>query len=170
MTDPTLADTDPAALSELARLKLPLVERDYASYFDETTRNMERIGQLRNIEVTLITAISVVLMTRLTFPVLAILPLYLPILVFFVLNAAVRSRLLLMQDDAVEQERRLQASTLSEFVANVAQWRFGNTLAQRRGWSKQYRYMVKSLFAPESVMWHGGLMLAVTALLVAVLI
>jgi hypothetical protein len=160
----------PNTLHALAELKLPLIEQDYQSYFEATARNHELISQLRSLEVTLVSAISVALISRDTFPLLAFIPMYLFVLVFYLLDARTVAGTNLVQADALEVERKIQSANLSEFTSNIVKWDFGNTVAAKRTTRNKVSFFVKALVKPEVILWHGGLILAVTVLFLAVIL
>ena len=83
--------TNPTALMELASMKLPLVEKDYELYFQARTRSSECINQRRNLEVTLTSTLTVVIVLIQAIPPLVIVILYLLIFPFYILDAATRS-------------------------------------------------------------------------------
>ncbi|KAA0273403.1 MAG: hypothetical protein EDM79_09955, partial [Chloroflexi bacterium] len=153
---------------DLMNSKLPLVQKDYESYFYANSRNIDRINQIRNIEVTLLSAISVVLITQQSFPITLLVSIYILILIFYLYNVLIRSVKVLTGEEVLELEKKLQVTSFVEYVNNIVNWEFGNTIASKRTPSKRFRAFLKTLFSQEILMWHGGLATAITVLYIAV--
>jgi hypothetical protein len=158
----THTDTD----LELARMKLSLVEHDYARCTDYSHRYWERRNQLRSLEVTLISALAVVVYTRPSVPSLTVLCLYFVVFVFYLLDARIVVSMRLMTGIVLDIEKRLQVTEMAEFVHTLKNWTFASTYSiQTR--PPLYRSLPSALLVKGLLLWHGGLAVAVTALLFA---
>lgn len=164
MQIPEQTHTD--ADSELARMKLSLVEHDYTRCTEYIHRYWERRNQLRSLEVTLISALAVVVYTRPSVPSLTVLCLYFVVLVFYLLDARISVSMRLMIGIVLDIEKRLQVTEMADFVHTLKHWTFARTYsaAIRR---PLYRSLPVALLEKELLLWHGGLAVAVTALLFA---
>ncbi|SRR6266498_4373328 len=153
------SQTKKEELFELMKNKLPFVEQDYASYFHANSRNLDRIHQIRNVEITLISAISVVLITQKNFPVNILFFIYVLIWIFYLYNALMRGASVLSKNEVGDLEKKLQATSLTDYATNIVTWEFGNTVASKRTASLRLKAFWKTLFfARTSFMawWIGN--------------
>jgi hypothetical protein len=150
--------------SALVDLKMPLVLRDYQSYFEAASRVDDRMGRLREWEISLVAALSVLLLSQQPTAPIAFLPLYFVIAVFWIFEAGERASIKTIAAEVIEKERKLSARDLPTFRQNISEWEFGNSIVAKRSRPKLYWLAVKSLFHPRILVWHVGLAAALSAL------
>jgi hypothetical protein len=160
---------NPNKYSELAKMKIPFVLRDYQSYFESASRSYERITELRSWEAALVSGLCVVILTgQKPFDLLLCVPLLFVIGIFALLEGSLRTGIISITSTVLEVEERLQTNTIDKFEKEVANWTFGNSLREKGKQSRHRRYInaAKEMSKPANLLWHGGLALAIVTLLI----
>src|SRR5438105_3485009 len=88
-------------LSSLTELKLSFVLRDYQSYYEVSSRELSRIMTLKGWEITLVSGLMIVLISKPPVPLLAALPIYLIVCMFLLLECQIHASLVLIDHDVV---------------------------------------------------------------------
>ena len=125
-------------ISKFVAMKLPLVLRDYQSYFEAKSRDINIIMTLKGWEISLISALSVFLLTKDPIPYKAILPLYIIVIMFWLLDSRTQVDIDMRHKDAFEKERNLQEENPGTFQQNIISWKFVETKEEERNNWRDY--------------------------------
>jgi hypothetical protein len=158
--------TSEAEIAVLAELKLPLIVRDYERYLEASARQYARLHQLRGWEIALVSALTVVLLTRSPVPVAAGRLLYVIIVMFMLTEAGIRAALRRVHRSVKHIEAKFQTTSVDELRQHFATWQFGTThLAAETGMGEMFKQALIAISRPAVVLWHGSFALAVWAVM-----
>jgi len=158
-------DIENDALSKLVDLKLPLVLRDYQSYFEAISRDINIILMLKGWELSLISALVVFLLTKNnnSITLISILPLYIIVGFFWLLDCRTQLDKLMRKKDAIEKEQKLQETNLETFQKNIILWEFAETKEDKWNYHK-IKDTIKYMGKLETFVWHFPLLIIITLL------
>lgn len=156
--------------SKLVDLKKPFVLRDYQSYFEAKSRDLNIIMTLRSWEISLISALVVFLFNRESIAPILFSPLYLIVFMFWLLDCRTRLDIEMRKKDAIEKEQKLQETNLETFRKNVISWEFAE--AKEKKWIYRkikdiIKYTIKYMVKPETFVWHVPLLIIITLFYIA---
>jgi hypothetical protein len=102
-------------ISKLVDLKKPFVLRDYQSYFEAKSRDLHIILTLKGWEISIISALVVFLFTQKSLNSNTISPLYLIVILFWILDSRTLVDIDMRHKDALEKEKNYKKKTLTPF-------------------------------------------------------
>ena len=160
--DSKTAIEDP--LTELANLKMPLVLRDYQNFFDSATRSLNEVMALRGWEVTLVSAIIVVLLSRNAISGMATFLLFMLLLLFLGTECRIRAGMAIRNKLILKSEILLRETDLVKFKENIINWEYGVTSHDSVARKQLLKVFLRVLISPWVIGWHGIFFIAVTVL------
>ena len=151
---PSKSDTE-----KLVELKMPLVLRDYQSYFEASTRELEKSAKLQHWELTVAFGITAITMKTGSFGMQALLGSIFVVLLFWVLESRAVINEWAIFEIVILAEEKLQESDLSKFQLNIQDWEFGNHAVRK--WHPGIKKMMELTFYQmcsfRRILFHGSI-------------
>ena len=149
----------------LTDMKLPLVLRDYESWNQAASKEMDWIRRLRGMEITFISAFYAVLLVKQdTSILLGTISLILIIVMFMLLEARVTVDLDTINQIMLDLEKNFSCPDLDAFSREILTWTFSTTLYMEKRPSLKTRFCrtIKAACSPNTLLiWHGFMILTV---------
>jgi hypothetical protein len=145
-------------ISKLVGLKMPLVLRDYQSYFEAKSRDLHIILTLKGWEISLISALAVYLLSNKLADFKSFSPLYIIIFMFWLLDCRTHVDIDRRHTDVVDKEQKLQETNLETFQQNIISWEFAEIKMKVENDLRNYRAVFKRTLSffikPCTFIWH----------------
>jgi hypothetical protein len=149
----------------LTDMKLPLVLRDYESWNQAASKEMDWTRRLRGMEITFISGFYAVLLVKQdTSTLLGTISLILVIVMFMLLEARVTVDLDTINQIILDLEKKFSCPDLDAFSREILTWKFSTTLymEKRPSLKKRFCRTIKAACSPNTLLiWHGFIILTV---------
>ena len=142
------------AIDELAKTKLPIVQKDFEYCFTQIGNLHDRIKQLHTFEITVVAGLIALLARVQTVEVQLLLAGLIFIFGIAVIEASVRANIGFLVAESLEMEALLSTDSPTNFSATVINWKFGGQRRNERTPELRLKRTYWAIRKPGMWLWH----------------